>query len=485
MTARRVLPWIVLGVVVVVVLVWAAWPSGEQSDPSERAHDLAAELRCPDCESLSVADSQTSSRARDPCATFGAASRRQGQTDAEIRQAYVDRYGESILLEARGRRASACSCGACRCSCSCSVPAGSCSRSGAGSASRATAADRCRRGARPDGRGDRPRRRGRRAEADATASNSSASATSCCGRSTISSASASRAPSTTSRTDALHDDYTARGRGVIRALRDGVDTGPATPPVVDAAPGARHRRGSSAFASWSRRRARRRARGAAPGETSSGNTGVAATATPRSAQSSVSASKPAVAGATPTTSPAACSWPGSSKPTAISPARSSSTTRCVGDRPDERRGRGAGRRILYLTAGRGEVGPDQAADARRCRRRHASTTRSSSTPSTPNARFFRAIVLANEFGDFAGAQNDLQRYLVLAPNGTFADQARQLLADVTNALECTPRRTTNPKNQIRNRTEKDSPWPSPARARRSTRRSIYRATDHDRPRRPS
>lgn len=56
-------------------------------------------------------------------------------------------------------------------------------------------------------------------------------------------------------------------------------------------------------------------------------------------------------------------------------------------------------------------------------------------PEYADARFFRAIILANEYGDFAGAQNDLQRYLLAAPNGPFADQARQLLADVTVALE--------------------------------------------------
>ena len=41
---------------------------------------------------------------------------------------------------------------------------------------------------------------------------------------------------------------------------------------------------------------------------------------------------------------------------------------------------------------------------------------------------------ANEFGDFAGAQSDLQRYLLIEAKGTFAEQARQLLAEVTNAL---------------------------------------------------
>jgi cytochrome c-type biogenesis protein CcmH len=94
--ARSWIPWIALGVVAVVVVAWVAWPSGSESD-TERARALAAELRCPDCESLSAADSQTqSARAirrdlRDRIA--------EGQSNAEIRQVYVDRYGESILLK--------------------------------------------------------------------------------------------------------------------------------------------------------------------------------------------------------------------------------------------------------------------------------------------------------------------------------------------------------------------------------------------------
>ncbi len=66
----------------------------------ERAHALATELRCPDCEGLSVADSSTSSaRAiRADLARRAAA----GDSDAQIRQVYVDRYGDSILLKPSG-----------------------------------------------------------------------------------------------------------------------------------------------------------------------------------------------------------------------------------------------------------------------------------------------------------------------------------------------------------------------------------------------
>jgi cytochrome c-type biogenesis protein CcmH len=92
---RKAWPWVALAVVVVGVLAIVAWPGGERSDAA-RAHDLAADLRCPECEGLSVADSNapTSKAIRNDIEQRIA----DGQSDAEIRQAYVDRYGESILL---------------------------------------------------------------------------------------------------------------------------------------------------------------------------------------------------------------------------------------------------------------------------------------------------------------------------------------------------------------------------------------------------
>jgi cytochrome c-type biogenesis protein CcmH len=86
---------VVAGIVVAVAL---QEPSA--SSPQEQAERLAAELRCPDCESLSVAESRTAA---------GAAIRREidaqlaaGRTPEEIRDSFVARYGEWILLEPRG-----------------------------------------------------------------------------------------------------------------------------------------------------------------------------------------------------------------------------------------------------------------------------------------------------------------------------------------------------------------------------------------------
>ncbi|MGH2427315.1 MAG: cytochrome c-type biogenesis protein [Candidatus Limnocylindria bacterium] len=63
---------------------------------TEQADALAAELRCPDCQGLSVADSPTASAVE---------IRRQidellaaGRSPDEVRRHFVDRYGEWILL---------------------------------------------------------------------------------------------------------------------------------------------------------------------------------------------------------------------------------------------------------------------------------------------------------------------------------------------------------------------------------------------------
>jgi cytochrome c-type biogenesis protein CcmH len=94
---RRWLPWILLGVLVVGALGYAAWP--RDADPSLAAHtrSIASELRCVDCEGLSVADSSTST-ARATRADIKARIQH-GESDEEIRQVYVDRYGESVLLK--------------------------------------------------------------------------------------------------------------------------------------------------------------------------------------------------------------------------------------------------------------------------------------------------------------------------------------------------------------------------------------------------
>nr|MDP9467637.1 cytochrome c-type biogenesis protein CcmH [Chloroflexota bacterium] len=63
---------------------------------AEQASQIAQDLRCPDCQSLSVAESQTAAAAaiRRQIAELLAA----GQTPEQVRQHFVERYGEWILL---------------------------------------------------------------------------------------------------------------------------------------------------------------------------------------------------------------------------------------------------------------------------------------------------------------------------------------------------------------------------------------------------
>ncbi|MET0628843.1 MAG: cytochrome c-type biogenesis protein CcmH [Acidimicrobiia bacterium] len=93
---KRVLPWLALGILVAGVLVVVLWP-GDATTPAERAHSIAAGLKCQECQGLSVADSNasTSSAIRADIKRRIAA----GESDGEIRQYFVDKYGETILLE--------------------------------------------------------------------------------------------------------------------------------------------------------------------------------------------------------------------------------------------------------------------------------------------------------------------------------------------------------------------------------------------------
>lgn len=82
----------------VVALVMASHGSPPTVD--QRAHRLDRELRCPVCQGLSVADSPSSTSA-----AIAADVRRRvvaGETDQEIRDAYVARYGRWILLTPSG-----------------------------------------------------------------------------------------------------------------------------------------------------------------------------------------------------------------------------------------------------------------------------------------------------------------------------------------------------------------------------------------------
>lgn len=95
MTRRR-LSWLALAALLGAVLFLAARPGTGAPSLDARADRIAGELRCPVCQGLSVkdSDSATARSIRDDIRE----RLEGGASDAEVRQAYVDRYGEWILL---------------------------------------------------------------------------------------------------------------------------------------------------------------------------------------------------------------------------------------------------------------------------------------------------------------------------------------------------------------------------------------------------
>lgn len=97
---RRWLPPLAAGALLAAVaLLGVGALRSAPSTPEEQAAQLAAEIRCPDCAGVSVAESPTR-----PAAEI----RRQiqqlldeGRTADAVRQHFVDRYGEWILISPR------------------------------------------------------------------------------------------------------------------------------------------------------------------------------------------------------------------------------------------------------------------------------------------------------------------------------------------------------------------------------------------------
>lgn len=96
---RRVAIWAAIAAVIAAALVLGLQPAGGSGSTQAQADRIASELRCPVCQGLSVRDSD-SSTARAMREDIG---RRLGggETPEDIRRAYVDRYGEWILLRPR------------------------------------------------------------------------------------------------------------------------------------------------------------------------------------------------------------------------------------------------------------------------------------------------------------------------------------------------------------------------------------------------
>ena len=93
---RRVVAWAAIAAMIAAAFAVATTPDSDGGSPAARADRIAATLRCPVCQGLSVRDSD-SPTARDIKADI----RRRidgGESAEDIQAAYVERYGEWILL---------------------------------------------------------------------------------------------------------------------------------------------------------------------------------------------------------------------------------------------------------------------------------------------------------------------------------------------------------------------------------------------------
>jgi cytochrome c-type biogenesis protein CcmH len=90
---------LIVGAVAVVGLaaLFASARAGRTESLADRAHEIAAGLRCPVCLNLSVADSP--SRLAGEMRSEIGSRLRAGQSPEQIRAFFIDRYGEWILLE--------------------------------------------------------------------------------------------------------------------------------------------------------------------------------------------------------------------------------------------------------------------------------------------------------------------------------------------------------------------------------------------------
>jgi cytochrome c-type biogenesis protein CcmH len=91
----RWLPAVAIGCLLALVALLVLRPGATATD-AQRADALAHELRCPDCAGLSVADSPTTS-AREMRRQIGEMVAG-GASDDDVRQHFVERYGEWIRL---------------------------------------------------------------------------------------------------------------------------------------------------------------------------------------------------------------------------------------------------------------------------------------------------------------------------------------------------------------------------------------------------
>ena len=100
MKKAKWLPWALMGIALATALAVGILDADAPPTDAERAVSLARTIRCPQCQGETAAESNVAIAAAIRADIRERVS--QGQSDAEIRQVYADRYGDSVLLTPPG-----------------------------------------------------------------------------------------------------------------------------------------------------------------------------------------------------------------------------------------------------------------------------------------------------------------------------------------------------------------------------------------------
>jgi cytochrome c-type biogenesis protein CcmH/NrfF/Tfp pilus assembly protein PilF len=95
MTRKRIV-WMVIGAVAIIAAVVGSIPESEPMTQEQRVESIAGDIMCPTCQGLSVAESNSplAQSSQDEIERLVS----EGQSDEQIKDYFVSRYGESALM---------------------------------------------------------------------------------------------------------------------------------------------------------------------------------------------------------------------------------------------------------------------------------------------------------------------------------------------------------------------------------------------------
>ena len=218
----------------------------------------------------------------------------------------------------------------------------------------------------------------------------------------------------------LRDDYTARAAAAIRALRDGVDARP-TPPAVPWRRRALVLGGIVAFAVLAAVTLAAALGARLPGQTSSGNT-----ASPAPNRSDRKARLEQAVRANPSDVQAHLALARFLEESGETVSSLKEYDQAVKVAPDNVDALANAGRLRFIVAG--QV-PSAAAQQQLVTSARDLLDRAvQADPNNADAHYYRGVLLLDGYRDAGAAIGEFQRYLVLAPDGQFANQARNALA---------------------------------------------------------